>query len=276
MPARPYKPRDKAKVEVGVRIAERWMIAALRHRRFYSVAELNEAIIELRDRINHRGFRKREGSRASLFATLDQPALQPLPQQRMCWPNGRRSVPTSTTTWRWTAIITAFLTSWSGSNWKPDSLSRRLRSSPWRACGFAPAQRASYRHTTVAEHRPKSHQAHLEWTPSQVDSLGRVGRSCHRTSRQSHSGDKAASRDGIPLLPGHFAPGKNILGRTTGSRQPARAYNCRPSPIESALDSEALARPSNGPSIRKMESRAAAMKTCAGASYYDPPTTLLQ
>jgi hypothetical protein len=82
MPARPYKPRDKAKVEVGVQIAERRVIAALRHRRFYSVAELNEAIIELRDRINNRPFRKREGSRSSLFAALDRPALQPPPSQR--------------------------------------------------------------------------------------------------------------------------------------------------------------------------------------------------
>ena len=56
MPARPYKPRDKAKVEVGVQIVERWIIAALRHRKFYSVAEINEAIAELLERLNHRGF----------------------------------------------------------------------------------------------------------------------------------------------------------------------------------------------------------------------------
>ena len=81
VPARPYKPRDKAKVESGVQLAERWIIAALRHRKFFSIEELNQAIRELRDRINQRPFRKREGSRASQFAALDRPALNPLPTE---------------------------------------------------------------------------------------------------------------------------------------------------------------------------------------------------
>jgi hypothetical protein len=73
---------DKAKVENAVLLAERWIIAALRHRKFYALAELNEAISELLEKLNHRPFRKREGSRASLFAELDRPALQPLPRER--------------------------------------------------------------------------------------------------------------------------------------------------------------------------------------------------
>ena len=75
VPARPYKPRDKAKVESGVQLAERWIIAALRNRKFFSIEELNQAIRELRDRINQRPFRKREGSRATQFAAVDKPAL---------------------------------------------------------------------------------------------------------------------------------------------------------------------------------------------------------
>jgi transposase len=67
VPARPYKPRDKAKVESGVQLAERWIIAALRNRKFFSIEELNQAIRELRDRINQRPFRKREGSRTTQF-----------------------------------------------------------------------------------------------------------------------------------------------------------------------------------------------------------------
>jgi len=81
VPARPYKPRDKAKVESGVQLAERWIIAALRHRKFFSIEELNQAIRELRDRINQRPFRKREGCRASQFVALDKPALNPLPAE---------------------------------------------------------------------------------------------------------------------------------------------------------------------------------------------------
>jgi len=69
VPARPYKPRDKAKVESGVLLVERWIIAALRNRKFFSIEELNHAIRELRDRINQRPFRKREGSRAGLYTS---------------------------------------------------------------------------------------------------------------------------------------------------------------------------------------------------------------
>jgi hypothetical protein len=72
----------KAKVEVGVLIAERWIIAALRHRKFFSLAELNQAIRELLDKLNHRPFKKREGSRHSLFLEIDRPAMRPLPSER--------------------------------------------------------------------------------------------------------------------------------------------------------------------------------------------------
>jgi transposase len=79
LPARVRKPRDKAKVEVGVQVVERWILARLRHRQFFSLGELNAAIAELLAELNARPFRKREGCRASLFAQLDQPALKPLP-----------------------------------------------------------------------------------------------------------------------------------------------------------------------------------------------------
>jgi transposase len=82
IPARPYRARDKAKAEVGVQVVQRWIVAALRKRKFFSLAEVNQAIAELLVRLNQRPFRKREGSRATLFAQLDQPALKPLPATR--------------------------------------------------------------------------------------------------------------------------------------------------------------------------------------------------
>jgi hypothetical protein len=82
VPARPRKPRDKAKVEAGVLLVERWILASLRKRTFFSLGEVNEAIADLLTRLNQRPFRKREGSRQSLFATLDQPALRALPTER--------------------------------------------------------------------------------------------------------------------------------------------------------------------------------------------------
>jgi transposase len=80
LPARPYKPRDKAKVEVGVQVVQRWILARLRTRTFFSLAELNAAIRVLLEELNRRPFRKmKEHSRRSLYEMLDKPALKPLP-----------------------------------------------------------------------------------------------------------------------------------------------------------------------------------------------------
>ena len=81
LPARVRRPRDKAKVECGVLVAERWILAVLRHRRFFSLPEVNEAIAALVIRLNERPFKKRPGSRASMFAEVDRSALRPLPAE---------------------------------------------------------------------------------------------------------------------------------------------------------------------------------------------------
>jgi len=84
LPARPRKPRDKAKVEAAVLVAQRWIIARLRNRRFFSIAQVNAAIRPLLDEINTRIMRGYGASRADLFAdlfaTLDRPALSRLPE----------------------------------------------------------------------------------------------------------------------------------------------------------------------------------------------------
>src|SRR6266851_3580510 len=79
VPARPYKPRDKAKVEVGVQVVGRWILARLRHRRFFSLAELNAAIHALLYDLNNRLMRGWGVSRRTLYEQLDQPALVALP-----------------------------------------------------------------------------------------------------------------------------------------------------------------------------------------------------
>ena len=81
VPARARKPRDKAKAEVGVQVVERWILAALRNRQFFSLDELNSAISVLLERLNRRPFRKLPGSRHSAFEALDRLALRPLPVQ---------------------------------------------------------------------------------------------------------------------------------------------------------------------------------------------------
>lgn len=79
VPARPYKPRDKAKVEVGVQIVERWILARLRHHTFFSLAELNQCIRALLDDLNQKPFKQLAGNRRQAFEQLDRPALRALP-----------------------------------------------------------------------------------------------------------------------------------------------------------------------------------------------------
>jgi transposase len=82
LPARPAKPRDKALVEVGVQIAQRWILARLRNRTFFSLEELNDAIADLLVDLNDRVMRRWRESRRQLFERLERPALRPLPTER--------------------------------------------------------------------------------------------------------------------------------------------------------------------------------------------------
>jgi transposase len=169
VPARPYKPRDKAKVESGVQLAERWIIAALRHRKFFSIEELNQAIRELRDRINQRPFRKREGSRVSQFVALDKPALNPLPAEPFDlsqWSRARVNID----------YHIVFDTNYYSVPYNLVQELVEVRSTPTTVELFHKGQRVAshlrargHGHTvTINEHRPRSHQAHLEWTPSRM------------------------------------------------------------------------------------------------------------
>ncbi len=80
IPARPYKPKDKAKAEVGVQIVERWILARLRHHTFFSLVELNRCIRSLLDQLNQKPFKQLPGNRRQAFEQLDRPALRPLPR----------------------------------------------------------------------------------------------------------------------------------------------------------------------------------------------------
>lgn len=90
LPARVRKPKDKAKVEAGVQVASRWIIAALRNRRCFSLDELNRAIRELLDRLNTRAFKKLPGCRRQAFDELDRPVLRPLPVVRYSYADWER------------------------------------------------------------------------------------------------------------------------------------------------------------------------------------------
>ncbi|MCP1838608.1 hypothetical protein J2R78_001575 [Bradyrhizobium sp. USDA 4538] len=109
LPARPRKPRDKAKVEQAVLIIERWLLGRLRHRVFYGLAEVNAAIGELLTRLNEeRPIRRLGVTRRRLLEEVDRPALKPLPASPTCSRSGVSGASTSTTTSRWRSITTAF------------------------------------------------------------------------------------------------------------------------------------------------------------------------
>jgi transposase len=82
LPARPYHARDKAAVEMSVLVVQRWILARLRNRQFFSLPELNAAIGELLVDLNARGFKKLPGSRAGLFESIERAAMKPLPPTR--------------------------------------------------------------------------------------------------------------------------------------------------------------------------------------------------
>jgi len=81
VPARPLKPKDKAKAEVGVQIIERWILARLRHHTFFSLHELNHCIKALLEEVNNKPFKQLKGTRQQWFESIDKTALLPLPKQ---------------------------------------------------------------------------------------------------------------------------------------------------------------------------------------------------
>jgi transposase len=180
LPARPRTPRDKATAESSVQVVTRWVLARLRHERFDTVAQVDAAIAALLPSLNERPFQKLPGSRASVFAELDAPALMPLPAQRYELARfktvkvhidyhveveaHRYSVPHALVGQTLEARITRH------------ALELLLRGQ--RVAAHARNDRRGG-YTTVEAHMPAAHRAHLEWTPQRLIDWGqRIGLSC--------------------------------------------------------------------------------------------------
>ena len=180
LPARAYHPQDKAKVELSVLLVQRWILACLRHQRFASVQEVNDAMAPLLERLNNKLFQKLPGSRASAFAQIDAPALSPLPAQPWEWASfktvrvhidshiefegHRYSVPHALVGLALELRITAAAV---------EVLHRGERVASHMRC----AHKGGY--TTVIEHLPLAHQAHAQWTPERLIDWGaRIGVAC--------------------------------------------------------------------------------------------------
>jgi transposase len=169
LPARPYRPKDKAKVEVGVQIVGRWILARLRNLHFFSLAALNEAVHDLLIDLNNRVLRSWGRSRRELFEELDRPALTPLPDEPYEYAEWKRcrvnldyhvefakhyySVPYNLVRQEVEARITQktveiFL--------RGKRVASHLRST------------LPHRPTTVAEHMPSSHRRYRDWTHERI------------------------------------------------------------------------------------------------------------
>jgi hypothetical protein len=108
LPARPRRPRDKAKVEQAVLMVERWLSWRLRHRIFHSLAEVNAAIAEMLSRLNEeRPIRRLGVTRRKLLEEIDRWALKALPRALTCSPSGGSAGSASTITSRSRRITTA-------------------------------------------------------------------------------------------------------------------------------------------------------------------------
>jgi transposase len=169
VPARVRKPRDKAKAEAGVLLVERWIMAALRKRRFQNLADLNGSIGDLLERLNNRPFRKREGTRRSQFESIDKPVLRPLPAERYefgQWRTARVNVDYHIEFERHYYSVPYQLTGQQvevrASTSTVEIFHRGVRVSSH------PRSAVPHRASTLPDHRPKAHQRYLEWTPSRL------------------------------------------------------------------------------------------------------------
>ena len=166
VPTRVAKPRDKAKVESAVLIVERWILAALRDRTFFSLAELNDAIAKLLMKLNRRSFQKLPGNRRSMFERVDKPALKPLPAapyEFAQWKKARVNIDYHIEVQRHYYSVPHRLIK--------KQLDVRITANTIE-CFFNNKRVASHRrsalpgrHTTIKEHMPKAHQKWMDWTP---------------------------------------------------------------------------------------------------------------
>ena len=185
IPARVRRPRDKAKAEVGVQVVERWILAALRHRQCFSLAELNRAIRALLETLNNRPFRKLPGSRCVLFEQLDKPALRPLPADAYEYAE-----------WKQARVHIDYHVEVHGHYYSvPHALVKKqvdvritanIIECFYRGRRIASHRRSHHkgRHTTVIAHMPEAHRQAGEWSPQRLERwAARIGTATARLVR---------------------------------------------------------------------------------------------
>lgn len=171
LPARPLKPKDKSRVELGVQGVERRILAKLRHQSFFGLEALNHAIAPLLEEYNDRSFQQLEGSRRSLFEKLDKPALKPLPQRRFEyeeWETVRVNLD-------YHVRVRADEHNYSVPyRLAGEKLDVRLTAEAvecfhnGQRVASHPRTQEKNRHSTQTEHMPEGHREHAKWTPERI------------------------------------------------------------------------------------------------------------
>lgn len=255
VPARPYKPRDKAKVEVAVQVAQRWIVARLRRRRFFSLSELNAAIRELVLALNDRVTRHLGTSRRQLFEDLERPALAA----------ARGAV-------RLRAMAGAHRRARLPCRDRPASLlgpHRLLRQKVWARATektvevFHDGQRVAAhlrsppdrRHTTLRDHMPSSHRRYADWTPEKIRRVAaEIGPGTEALiaailSERSHPEQGFRSCLGILRLARTHAPERLEAACQRALEIGARSYTSVNSILKTRLDRRRPDPAADGPTI---------------------------
>ena len=169
LPARVARPKDKAKVETGVRVVETRILAKLRNRRFFSLAEVNEAIADLLEQLNARPFQKLPGSRLTRFQEIDVPALGPLPKQAYTyaeWKKARAGIDYHVSVEKhYYSVPYAYI-----KKQLDVCVSERtveIFYKDERIASHARAMRPGA-YTTIADHMPRNHRLYAEWRPERI------------------------------------------------------------------------------------------------------------
>ena len=248
LPTRPRKPRDKAKVEVAVLIVERWILARLRHQRFFSLTELNAAIRFLVDELNTRLMRKLGASRRELFESIDRPALQPLPAE-----------PYHYAEWRRARVAPDYHVEVRGHFYSvPSRLIRQVvevRVTEATIEVFHRGTRVAsharspvpHRHTTIPEHMPSAHRRYAFWTPARVlEAAEKIGPStialCEAIMRaKPHPEQGFRSCLGILSLARAYGPTRLDAACQRGISIGAMSYRSIASILQNGLDKAFLA-----------------------------------
>jgi transposase len=256
IPARVKKPKDKAKVEASVLIAERWIIAALRNHTFFSIGELNRAIREKLEDFNTRPLQKLKVSRRYLFETIDKPAMKPLPEQRYEYADWEKpkanidyhvevdhhyySVPYQLRGQVVDARITATTV---------ELLFKGKR------VASHPRSYLAGRHTTCPEHMPEAHKRYLEWTPSRIERWAqKTGPSTGALvkeimERRPHPEQGFRSSLGIIRLGRRFGSDRLEAACTRALFMKAYSYKSVESILKNNLDGKELPVRLTGPSV---------------------------